>query len=112
MKPEEIGAILSSNVLTRTLSAEDLEHLVAIARPVQHAEGSYVFRESQPRRSFGIIVSRRIAVQKGEPPHPHVLTVLGPGESYGEGSILDEYPHSTSAVVLEPARVIEFPRGA
>src|SRR5690606_16307511 len=39
-----------------------------------------------------------------------VLALLGPGDSYAEGTLLDEYPHSTSACVTEPVEAIEFPR--
>ena len=34
------------------------------------------------------------------------------GESYGEGSLLDDYPHSTSGVVTEDVEIVEIPRSA
>src|SRR5690606_12076422 len=41
-----------------------------------------------------------------------VLALLGPGDSYAEGTLLDDYPHSTSAYVTEPVEAVELPRAA
>jgi hypothetical protein len=35
---------------------------------------------------------------KGPRARPRVMYVMGPGDSFGEGSLLDDYPHSTSAL--------------
>ena len=71
-----------------------------------------MFRESQPRRAFGVLVRGRIQIIKGLQGHPQVLHVLGDGESYGEGIFLDDYPHSTSGMVTEDAELVEVPRDA
>ncbi|HSL71570.1 MAG TPA: cyclic nucleotide-binding domain-containing protein, partial [Longimicrobiales bacterium] len=107
---QSIDDLLRSHTLTRALAEPDLARLVAIAQVNEYEAGAFVFRESQPRRVLGIVTSGRIAIQKGRRGQPKVLGVLGAGDSYGEGSVLDEYPHSTTAVVLEPTTVIEFPR--
>ena len=105
-----IAETLDRHVLTRDMSDDDRRQLAGFARLHHYVEGDYVFRESQPRRIFGLIISGHISIRKGMTGRPKVLTILGPGDSFGEGSILEEYPHSTSAVVLESADVVEFPR--
>jgi len=105
-----LAATLQNHILTRDMSEEDRRHLAAFGRRARYEEGDYLFRESQPRRIFGLIISGRISIRKGTSGRPKVLTVLGPGESFGEGSILEEYPHSTSAVVIEPTEIVQFPR--
>ena len=105
-----IAATLDNHVLTRDMSEADRRHLAAFGRLKRYEEGDYLFRESQPRRIFGLIISGHISIRKGMTGRPKVLAILGPGDSFGEGSILEEYPHSTSAVVLEPTEVVEFPR--
>jgi aspartate ammonia-lyase len=72
--------------------------------------GSYLFRESHPRRAFGVLLSGRVQVVKGQPGRPDVLHLLSAGDGYGEGSLLDDYPHSTSGLVTEDAEVVELPR--
>ncbi|HUE77175.1 MAG TPA: aspartate ammonia-lyase, partial [Longimicrobiales bacterium] len=72
----------------------------------------YIFHESQPRRAFGIVIKGRVELQTGQRGRPTVLSVLGPADSFGEGSLLDDYPHSTSALVRDPTEVLEIPREA
>jgi aspartate ammonia-lyase len=103
-------SILSRHVLTRGLPDDALRELGALARVVRFPAGSYAFRESQPRRAFGIVLGGRLEIRKGQPTRQRVLAVLGPGESYGEGSLLDDYPHGTSAFAVEDTAVLEFAR--
>ncbi|HSU16010.1 aspartate ammonia-lyase [Longimicrobium sp.] len=92
------------------LDDDELRFLASIAERRTYARGSHVFRESQPRRSFGVVLKGRIDIVKGLQGLPQVLHVLAEGESYGEGSLLDDYPHSTSGVVQDDAEVLELPR--
>ncbi len=103
---------LRHHALARKLSPEELARVAAEARVIGYLPGAFVFHESQPRRAFGVVLKGRIQIQKGPTAQPQVLYVLGPGESFGEGSLLDDYPHSTSGLVLEPAEVVEIPREA
>jgi aspartate ammonia-lyase len=52
----------------------------------------------------------RIQIVKGLGGRAEVLHVLTAGESFGEGSLLDDYPHSTSGRVSEEAEVIIIAR--
>src|SRR5690606_36923441 len=98
--------------LARELSAEDLEYLTRHARTIGYLRDAFVFHESQPRRFWGMILKGRIALIRGPRGRPEIIHTMGPGDSYGEGSLLDDYPHSTSALVIEPAEVLEIPREA
>jgi aspartate ammonia-lyase len=98
------------NALLRELEPTDLRYLAELAERKTYPSGSYVFRESQPRRAFGILMSGRIEIVKGLSGRPEILHILRPGESYGEGSLLEEYPHSTSGRVAEDAEVVEIAR--
>jgi aspartate ammonia-lyase len=92
------------------LEPADLRYLAGIAERKVYPAGSFVFHESQPRRAFGILISGRIEIVKGMTGQVDVLHVLRAGESYGEGSLLEEYPHSTSGRVAEDAEVFEVAR--
>jgi aspartate ammonia-lyase len=103
---------LRSLDLTRGLSEADIERIAALSRVFGHLPGHYLFHESQPRRVFGVILKGRVELHKGPRARPRVLHVLGPGDSFGEVSILDDYPHSASARVIEACETIEIPRDA
>ncbi len=107
-----VVSVLRAHPLLRSLSTEELALLAAHAHTKQCPAGAYVFRESQPRRAFGILVRGRVQIVKGFQGRPQVLHVLSEGESFGEGSLLDDYPHSTSGVVTEDAELVEIPRSA
>jgi aspartate ammonia-lyase len=110
MTPLTDAQKVARNALLRLLEPPDLRYLAGLAEQKVYPAGSYVFRESQPRRAFGILISGRIEIVKGMTGRPEILHVLRAGESYGEGSLLEEYPHSTSGRVVEDAEVFEIPR--
>jgi aspartate ammonia-lyase len=107
---KSVTAALRTNALLRGMDAAELRFLARRVETNRYPAGSYVFREGQPRRSFGILLRGRVEIVKGLQGQRQVLHVLRQGESYGEGSLLDEYPHSTSGVVAEDADVVEIPR--
>lgn len=103
---------LRAHPIARGLSADELQRLAGSAQVLGYLRGAYIFHESQPRRFWGLVLKGTIELRKGPRAHPRVLAVMGPGDSFGEGSILDDYPHSTSAYVVEPAEVLQIPREA
>jgi aspartate ammonia-lyase len=107
------GAIhqaLRAHPSLHALDGGEVDTLAALAAVRTVAAGGHLFREGHPRRAFGILLSGRVQVVKGRPGRPEVLHVLSPGDGYGEGSLLDDYPHSTSGAVTEDALVLELPR--
>jgi aspartate ammonia-lyase len=104
--------MLRANPLTRELSAGDLEYLTAHARVIGYLRDAYIHHEHQPRRFWGMLLKGRVALERGPRGRPRLLYTMEAGDSFGEGSLLDDYPHSASARVLEPAEVLEIPRDA
>ncbi|HEX7049688.1 MAG TPA: aspartate ammonia-lyase [Longimicrobiales bacterium] len=106
----EIIETLRSNVLTRGLAADELEYVASLGRVICYLPDTQIFHESQPREQFGVLRKGMVEIRKGQRGRMQTLYTLGPGDSYGEGSLLDEYPHSTSACVVQPTEVVEIPR--
>ena len=104
--------MLRKHPLTKNLASGDRKYLIELGRVIGYLPGAYIFHESQPRRAFGLIVKGRLELRTGQRGRPTTLEVLGPGDSYGEGSLLDDYPHSASAYVREPLEALEIPREA
>jgi aspartate ammonia-lyase len=107
-----IQDMLRTHALTRELPDSELEYLASHARVVRYERGAYIYHESQPRRFWAMLLRGLVALEKGPRGRPRLLYTLSPGESFGEGSLLDDYPHSSFARVLEPAEVLIIPREA
>ena len=103
---------LRAHPIASKLTADDVALLATRAQVLGYLKGAYIFHESQPRRFWGLVLKGRIELRKGPRGHPRVLAVLGAGDSFGEGSILDDYPHSASAFVVESTEVLQIPRDA
>src|SRR6202048_5076934 len=56
-----------------------------------------LFTEGQPRHLLARVLSGAIAIEKTQNGRPIRLATLGPGEAVGEGLLLDDSPHGTSA---------------
>jgi aspartate ammonia-lyase len=107
-----IHDMLRTHALTRDLPEDQLQRLAAHASVVSYEAGSYIYHESQPRRFWGMLLRGIVVLEKGPRARPRPLYRLAPGESFGEGSLLDDYPHSSFARVVENADVLVIPREA
>ena len=61
---------------------------------------SLLFEEGEPRRRMALIASGSVAIEKGKNTRPVRLATLGAGEAVGEGLLLDDSIHGTSARAL------------
>src|SRR5687767_6113541 len=61
-----------------------------------------LFSEGAKRRFMAIIVSGAVAIEKSVNGRPVRLVTLGAGEAVGEGVLLDDAPHGTTARALQP----------
>src|SRR5688572_23641347 len=80
---------------------ENLWHLSRRMRERTLEADETIFREGDPRHLFGIIVSGSVSIEKRRGDRVERLASLGAGEALGEGILLDDSPHGTSARTLE-----------
>jgi aspartate ammonia-lyase len=80
---------------------ENLWHLSRRMRERTLEADETIFREGDQRHLFGIIVTGSVAIEKGRGERVERLATLGAGEALGEGILLDDSPHGTSARTLE-----------
>ena len=80
-------------------AVHQLAHLV---QPAEFACDEMLFEEGQPRKLLALVVSGAVAIEKQESGRPVRLATLGPGEAVGEGLLLDDSPHGTSARAIVP----------
>ena len=80
---------------------ENLWHLSRRMRERTLEADETIFREGEARHLFGIIVTGSVAIEKRRGDRVERLATLGAGEALGEGILLDDSPHGTSARTLE-----------
>ena len=74
-----------------------VHQLARLVQPVEFACDAPLFEEGQRRQLLALVVSGAVAIEKQENGRPMRLATLGPGEAVGEGLLLDDSTHGTSA---------------
>src|SRR3954451_24775081 len=68
------------------------------------AAGENLFAEGEPSEHLYVVRSGRVRVVVSSPHGDELtLTVLGPGDTFGELSVIDGSPRSATAEALEPS---------
>src|SRR6185295_12498653 len=92
IKPEELSAVLQRGTA------------------VSYKAGDYLFHESTPRQWLGLLIEGEVDLVRGQ--HGQ-STLIGSAQScavLGEGVMLDDTPHSTSALTHQGATVWQISR--
>ncbi len=97
---------LSGLPFFRHVPARELLHLQAMARLREVGPGEAVVQEGSEGDAMYVIVAGRCVVRKGDVE----LARLGPGENFGEMSLVERAPRSASVVAEEDTRLLEFSR--
>jgi aspartate ammonia-lyase len=95
--PAEIADWLRS---TSFLEGFSDAHLWKLARHVTQEElapDQTLFVEGQPRQRFAILISGAVSIEKSSEGRTTRLVTLGAGEAVGEGLLLDDSAHGTTA---------------
>lgn len=69
------------------------------------AAGEYIVRQGQVGTGFYVVVGGRVSVQRGG----EVLARFGPGEFFGELSVLDQQPRVAHVIAEEPTVCLALP---
>lgn len=108
---EEKVALLRRHVLLQHLRDWDLKRLAMVARTDTLAAGKPVFEKDAPGGSmFAVIEGRVLIYNRSIEGRDIVFNLIGPGEVFGELSVLDGEPRSASAKTLERTRLLVLER--
>jgi len=77
-----------------------IHQLAKLVTRVSYAGNQLIFEEGSPREVAVIIHTGAVAIEKNVNGRPVRLVTLGSGDSVGEGLLLDETPHGTTARTL------------
>ena len=87
-----------------------IHQLAKIVTKVSYANNQVIFEEGAPREVAAIIHAGAVAIEKQVNGKPVRLVTLGPGDSVGEGLLLDETLHGTTARTLAPTEAYVLTR--
>lgn len=101
---------ITSLAKTMSIDGEELSSLMEHGETHFYQAGSYLFHESAPRLWMGIVESGEVEIVRGNHGSTRRLATLTAGAAFSEGVLLDDLPHSASAVALTDVRVLLIPR--
>ncbi|MET0699610.1 MAG: Crp/Fnr family transcriptional regulator [Mycobacterium sp.] len=85
--------------------------LTAQLHPVSFPRGYLVFGEGEPGDRLYIIVSGKVKIGRRSPDgRENLLSVLGPSDMFGELSIFDPGPHTSSGTTITAVRAVSMDR--
>jgi CRP-like cAMP-binding protein len=90
------------------LREDALQRLLEGARTVALGAGACYFREGDAACSMFVLEAGRALVTKAWRGRDFVLNALGPGDCFGEMSLMDLGPRSATVVAETDCRAIEF----
>jgi len=105
---KDMAGVIASIGMFEGLSREDLELLVQCSAVRTFAPGVVVMEHGRPGTTMFIIVSGSVSVSVGG----KELSVLGPGEIFGEMALLTGLPRQADVTAIEPATCLEVDREA
>jgi small-conductance mechanosensitive channel/CRP-like cAMP-binding protein len=98
--------------LLRVLSEEARNEIAAMSKVWRYARGESVVREGETGHELFIVVSGTVRVQIQQRGAAVEVARLGPGEFFGEMSLLTGEPRAATIVALEETEVVVVEHGA
>ncbi len=99
--------LISNIELFRGLSADEIKQVSKVAEFTVFEEGELLFSENAPRQDIFLVAEGKIELFKTSPfGEEQRITLFGKHDFLGEGSLMDDSPHSTSARALETSKVL------
>lgn len=93
------------------LAPAELEKIAALLRRRRYRAGEPVFREGDPGTALYVVETGEVKILLGGSDGKEViLSLLGPGEFFGDLSLLDGEARSADAVATGPTEVLVLPR--
>jgi CRP/FNR family transcriptional regulator, cyclic AMP receptor protein len=101
----ELEALVAGVDMFRDLSKGQVKRLVQVSRETTHPPGKELATEGLGAMAFHLILEGSATVTKDG----HELRTLGPGDSFGEISMIDGRPRSATVTAVEPLKALAIP---
>ena len=104
-------ALLAESLLFSGLNDAELRGLAALTRVQEEDEGRQVFAEGSPGKELYLVVHGQVRVSLKDPQGALIeLGTLGPGEAFGELSVLDGAARSATVTTAAPCSFLVIAR--
>jgi CRP/FNR family cyclic AMP-dependent transcriptional regulator len=104
--PKLTADVLASVDLFQGLSHRELQRVMKTAKELVFEDGATVVSEGDEDGRFYLLVEGAARVVKGR----RTLATLGPGDYFGEISLIDGEPRSATVVATAPIRALTLAR--
>jgi CRP/FNR family cyclic AMP-dependent transcriptional regulator len=99
--------VLKSVPLFASFPDDQLRTLVTVVARRSASRSSVIMAAGDPIDSLYIVISGRLKVMMAEADGKEViLSLIGPGEFFGEMGLIDDSPRSASVVAIEPCELL------
>jgi CRP-like cAMP-binding protein len=102
LQMEEVASALSRVPLFRGISEESMTRLASVTGEQDFEAGHFIVLQGQVGTGLYVIIDGSVRVERGD----EELAVLGPGDFFGELSVIDQQPRSASVQAVEPTRCL------
>ena len=111
MNGQEMDAVLRKIELFKDLSDDERSGLIKKLRTERFSKNEYLFVQNMPRLKLFMIQEGRVELFKKTPlGEEKRLAYFKPYDFLGEGALMDDYPHATSARAVEDSVVLTLSR--
>ena len=110
---DDVDEVLARTGLFRGVEPSGVSALARQLHRVDFPRGHTLFVEGQPGDRLYIIVSGKVKIGRSSPDgRDNLLTIMGPSDMFGELSILDPGPRTSSATTITDLRAVSIDREA
>jgi CRP/FNR family transcriptional regulator, cyclic AMP receptor protein len=106
-----VDSVLARAGMFQGVEPSAVSALTAQLHPVHFPSGHTVFVEGEPGDRLYIVVSGKVKIGRRSPDgRENLLTILGPSDMFGELSIFDPGPRTSSATTITEVRAVSMGR--
>jgi CRP/FNR family transcriptional regulator, cyclic AMP receptor protein len=97
LTPDQRREYLRQVALFGSLDDDELDQVAAVAGELEFAPSAVIARQGQVETGFYLVVSGQVHVLRGS----ERVATLGPGDFFGELSVIDQQPRLASVTAAE-----------
>jgi CRP-like cAMP-binding protein len=117
MTPDVTGCaddqVLARAGIFQGVEADAVSALSAQLQPVHYSRGHIVFAEGEPGDHLYIIMSGKVKIgRRTMDGRENLVTIMGPSDMFGELSVFDPGPRTSSATTITAVRAVSMDRDA
>ncbi len=98
-----------STNLFHGIAADELTELMSHLTRLQVAADEVIYKREESGSCMGVLLSGSLGIGVGDPSNPHFVSIIKPGEPFGELGTVGLERHSADVIALEPSEILLFP---